>query len=233
MLRVAPSNILLQVLFFLPALVIAFTLHEASHALVANLNGDPTAKNQGRLTLNPIRHLDVLGLVMIAFVGIGYAKPVPINAGNLRGQWSRLLVALAGPGANLVLAIVASIPLKLIAAGTPAGFLNPPMCSLTAAPIDIVRTELTYIYTLNLLLMVFNLLPIPPLDGFELVRTVLRRSNPRLLFQIESNRQSIYVVALLLFLLVPTALFYVILLIVNPVTLLLGVPIYTGFWPCA
>jgi Zn-dependent protease len=226
-----PRNLLPMVLFFIPALLIGFTLHEAAHALVANAQGDPTAKNLGRLTLNPIRHLDPLGVVMLVLAGVGYAKPVPVNPANLKGQLSRLLVALAGPGANLVVAVAVSIPLKLIAAssGVPVQF-DIPLCSLTAPPLEILKTELTYIYTLNLLLMVFNLLPIPPLDGFELVRTVLRRSNPRLLFQIESNRQTIYIVLILAFLLVRGALFFVLLLVANPAASLLGVPLH--IWPC-
>jgi Zn-dependent protease len=220
-----------RVLFFIPALVIAFTLHEAAHALVANLQGDPTAKNEGRLSLDPRRHIDPLGLIMIMVIGVGYAKPVPVNPSRLKGQLSHLMVSLAGPAANLVLAILVSIPLKLIAGN--AGVLGVPdfftTCSLSAAPLDILKTELFYMYTLNVFLMVFNLLPIPPLDGFELVRTVLRRSNPKLLFQIEMYRMQIFFGVLLVFFLLPGALFFVIRLVANPVATALGVPL--GF-PC-
>jgi len=226
-----PHTLVPRVLFFIPALVLGFTLHEFSHALVANMQGDPTAKNAGRLSLNPRRHIDPLGLIMIMIIGLGYAKPVPVNPSKMRGQFSHLLVSLAGPLANLLIAILASIGLKIIAGanGTLGGpdFFAP--CSLTAPPLQILKTELFYIYTLNLFLMVFNLLPIPPLDGFELVRTILRRSNPRLLFQIEMNRSQILVVVLLVFLFLPQLLFFVINLSVRPVATVLGVPL---IYPC-
>lgn len=231
MLRGDPHTLVLRLLFFIPALAIGFTLHEAAHALVATVQGDPTPKNQGRLSLNPIRHVDPLGLIMILLIGVGYAKPVQINPSKFRSQWSHLLVALAGPAANLAIAVAVSIPLKVMAGTT--GLLGGPdfsaPCSLTAPPLDVLKTELFFIYTLNLFLMVFNLLPIPPLDGFELVRSVLRRSNPGLLFRIESNRQQIYLVVLLVFLFAPQILFFVIDFIVNPVATVLGVPLN---YPC-
>ena len=226
-----PHFLLQRVLFFIPALVLGFTLHEFSHALVANAVGDPTAKNQGRLTLNPVRHIEPLGLIMILVIGLGYAKPVPVNHSKMRGQFSPLMVALAGPGANLVIAIIASIALKVVAGST--GTLGGPdfsaFCSLALGPTQILKTELFYIYTLNLFLMVFNLLPIPPLDGFELVRTILRRSNPRLLFQIEMNLPQILIVVLLIFLFLPGVLFFVVNFVASPVALVLGVPLN---FPC-
>jgi Zn-dependent protease len=226
-----PHFLLQRVLFFIPALVLGFTLHEFSHAAVANLVGDPTAKNQGRLTLNPVKHVEPLGLIMILVLGFGYAKPVPVNHSKMRGQFSPLVVALAGPGMNLVIAIIASIFLKILAGG--AGTLGGPdfsaFCSVTVEPLQVLKTELFYIYTLNLVLMVFNLLPIPPLDGFELVRTVLRRSNPRLLFQIEMNLPQIYLGILLVFLFFRGALVFVITFVANPVATVLGVPLN---FPC-
>ena len=219
-----PRFLLLRVLFFVPALVLGFTLHEAAHALVANLQGDPTAKNQGRLSLNPRRHIDPLGLMMILVIGVGYAKPVPVNPSKMKGQFSHLMVSLAGPFANLIVAIIASIALKIIAGSS--GLLGGPdffaSCSLSVGAIDILKTELFYVYTLNLFLMVFNLLPIPPLDGFELVRIVLRRSNPQLLFQIEMNRMQILMGVLLVFFFFPRALFFVIGLVANPLATVLG-----------
>ncbi len=226
-----PHFLLQRVLFFIPALVLGFTLHEFSHALVANVVGDPTAKNQGRLSLNPVRHIEPLGLIMILAIGLGYAKPVPVNYSKMRGQFSPLMVALAGPGANLVIAIIASIALKIVAGSTSTlgGLDFSAVCSLALGPVQILKTELFYIYTLNLFLMVFNLLPIPPLDGFELVRTVLRRSNPRLLFQIEMSRPQILIVVLLIFLFLPRVLFFVINFVAAPVATVLGVPLS---FPC-
>ncbi len=220
-----------RVLFFIPALIIGFTLHEFSHALVANAVGDPTAKNQGRLTLNPIKHVEPIGLIMILVMGFGYAKPVPVNHSKMRGQFSPLMVALAGPAMNLVIAIIASIALKIIAgsSGTLGGPDFSAYCSLTVDPFQVLKTELFYIYSLNLVLMVFNLLPIPPLDGFELVRTVLRRSNPRLLFQIEMNLPQIYLVILLVFLFFRGVLVFIINFVAIPVATVLGVPLN---FPC-
>jgi len=91
-----PATFLLRVLFLVPALLLGFVLHEFAHAAVALSQGDPTPKNQGRLSLDPRRHLDPVGVLMVLFVGIGYARPVQINPSRLRTEFSRLLVALAG-----------------------------------------------------------------------------------------------------------------------------------------
>lgn len=227
-----PFFFILNVVFLIPALLIGFTLHELAHAAVAVSRGDPTPRNQGRLSLDPRRHIDPLGLIMVLLIGVGYARPVQINPARLRGELSRLMVALAGPGANLAIAILASIPLKLIA-GSGADVLGGPNflanCSLTVPPLEVLKTELFYIYTLNLYLMVFNLLPIPPLDGFEIIRTALQRRNPRLLFQIETNRQGIILVFVIVVLFVPRLLFGLINFFIGPIVTLLGVPV--GF-PC-
>jgi Zn-dependent protease len=234
-----PAAFLLRVLFLVPALLLGFVLHEFAHAGVALSQGDPTPRNQGRLSLDPRRHIDPLGALLVVFVGIGYARPVQVNPSRLRTEFSRLLVAIAGPAANLAVAIVASVALKLIA-GSQAILGHPDFtafCSVSISPFEIVKTALVYVYTLNLFLMLFNLLPIPPLDGFELIRTVLRRNNPRLVFQMEMNSQQIFFGFILIFLLLPVfvptfaflGFFNIMSVILQPLVLLLGVPLQ---FPC-
>ena len=227
-----PLVFVLRLLFFVPALLIGFTLHEFAHAAVAVRQGDPTPRNQGRLSLNPRRHLHPLGTVMVLLAGVGFAKPVMVNPRNFKHERSALLVSLAGPAANLVVAIVASVAIKLVASATAfqPGFPNYlTACTLNAAPLEVLKTELYFIYTLNLFLMVFNLLPVPPLDGFELVRTTLRKTNPRLLYQVESNRDSIILVFVLIALIAAPILFFLMRLVIDPIAGLLGVAALT---PC-
>lgn len=137
--------------------LVALPFHEFSHALAAYRQGDPTAKFLGRLTLNPLAHIDPIGALMILLVGFGWAKPTPYNPLNLRdGRAGEAIIAFAGPASNLVLAVAAALPLRYI--GT-SGIEVPQLFEGTLA---------LFVY-LNLLLMVFNLLPIPPLDGSKLL----------------------------------------------------------------
>ncbi len=149
------------------SLTIAFSVHEFSHAWVAYKSGDSTAKNQGRLTMNPLKHLDVLGTIMVLAVGFGWAKPVPVNPYALRSgpKAGMATVAVAGPLSNLALAILAAIPLRLgviestsIFSSGLLDFFIPTMPQLF----------FTFIW-LNVILLVFNLLPIAPLDGFKVL----------------------------------------------------------------
>lgn len=147
---------------FVISILIALTLHECAHGIVAYWLGDPTAKNEGRLTLNPLAHLDLLGTLMFFMVGFGWAKPVPVNPRYFRGSMKRgmTLTALAGPASNLLIAFAT----VLIAKGVFA--LN-----IQAGP-GVARffTELFQsMLFLNLGLMAFNLLPIAPLDGSKVL----------------------------------------------------------------
>lgn len=141
-------------------LVIAFSVHEFSHAKVADWYGDDTPRANGRLTLNPLSHLDIFGSLMLLVAGFGWAKPVPVNPYVLsrRSPAALMWVSLAGPVSNLLLAILAAVPLRLewVTRSTSVvstSFLPSPYAFLT---------EFIFI---NLLLMLFNLLPIAPLDG--------------------------------------------------------------------
>ena len=150
-------------IFNIAVLIMSVVIHEVSHGYMANHLGDPTAKYEGRLTLNPLKHLDPIGSVFVPIIGyltggmiFGWAKPVPYNPHNLRpGRWSEALVALAGPFSNLTLALVFGIFLRF----SPAlGIINLNVLHITAL-----------IVFINLILMLFNLVPVPPLDGSKLL----------------------------------------------------------------
>lgn len=141
-----------------PALM-AITCHEVSHGFVANRFGDGTAKAQGRLTLNPFNHLDIIGTLMIFIIGIGWAKPVPVNFGNLRNPKRDMIwVAAAGPLTNFSLAFISAMLMRLvISLGTQLsgiGYFIEPLVLMLAFSVYV-----------NLLLAIFNLIPVPPLDG--------------------------------------------------------------------
>jgi Zn-dependent protease len=134
-------------------LVMALTVHEFAHALAARLQGDDTAEQMGRLTLNPLAHLDPMGTLLILMIGFGWGKPVPFNPRALRSRYGSSLVALAGPLSNALLVALAIIGLRVFVT-----FANP-------APENALLIFLSVMLQVNVILMVFNLLPIPPLDG--------------------------------------------------------------------
>lgn len=144
------------------ALVVGISVHEFSHAWMANRLGDPTASSQGRLTLNPLSHLDLMGTIMIFLIGFGWGKPVPYNPANLRnGPISGgAMVAIAGPAANIVTAAA-------------LGFLFQNLISLSGASVDgtteAIATILAIVVQINIALAIFNIIPIPPLDGYRVL----------------------------------------------------------------
>jgi Zn-dependent protease len=141
-------------------IMIAFTVHEFAHAYVAYKFGDHTAKKQGRLTLNPIHHLDPLGTILIFIAGFGWARPVPVNRFFFKNpRMSGILVSIAGPISNLVMAMLAFlIWYGLLSAGLFDG-----------AQMNTLMGFFNVFIQLNLVLFVFNLLPFPPLDGYRIV----------------------------------------------------------------
>jgi Zn-dependent protease len=157
-------------------ILVGFPVHEFSHAFAAYRLGDSTARWQGRLTLNPIKHFDPLGggiLIATALLSrgfmIGWAKPTPVNPYNLRyGRRGEALVALAGPVSNLVMAVAAAIPLRILAMD-PARIV-----ALAADPVgNLVLTVVETFIRINVILMIFNLLPIAPLDGWRVLLGVI------------------------------------------------------------
>ncbi len=145
----------------LPALIVGFTLHEYAHAWTAVRLGDPTPKWQGRLTLNPLKHLDPIGTLLVFIAHVGWAKPVVWNPVYLRvsRRWGILLVAAAGPLANLLLAAIGALVLRLLA---PLLHLFPAWWGIIPGPSSLLITFVVF----NVILFVFNLIPLPPLDGF-------------------------------------------------------------------
>ncbi len=159
---------------FILAILLALSVHEWAHGYVAYRLGDPTAKYEGRLTLNPLAHLDPLGTLMFLFVGFGWGKPVPINPRYFRHyRRDTALVSIAGPLSNLMLAIASFLLLLAVA---PKGFINGDLTNMAASGnvlqsffIDFLGSSLF----LNLGLMAFNLLPVAPLDGSKVLAAFL------------------------------------------------------------
>jgi Zn-dependent protease len=175
----------------LAVLLASVIIHENAHGWVALALGDETAKKSGRLTLNPVKHFDFVGsLILPAMLYFttgamfGYAKPVPVNPSQLRGKdrWGFAVVALAGPVSNVILALIASVIAARVY-GFRLAEINP--ADVRSVGGSGVLFVLSMAFTLNLLLAAFNLLPIPPLDGSRLLRLVLGTNGRRMLDRIE------------------------------------------------
>lgn len=154
-----------NILTLAPGFIIGLTFHEFSHAFAAYRLGDPTAKMAGRLTLNPVAHLDLIGSLMLIFAGFGWAKPVPVDPHYLRSpRRDMAIVAVAGPVANIIVAIACSILLHAL------DFIG------TAAGISVSQFVLMVLVQgiwINVILAVFNFIPIPPLDGSRIVAGIV------------------------------------------------------------
>lgn len=163
-----------EVVYVLISMLVALSFHEASHALVALWLGDDTAKKMGRLSLNPFAHLDPIGTLMILVIGIGYGKPVRIDAEKLRPgpKIGMALVAIAGPITNLLLALILALPLRFHL----VSLLSQKVLVLAGQPIYFSIGHLfQWMVTLSLGLAIFNLIPISPLDGSRLWQIILPR----------------------------------------------------------
>lgn len=149
-----PAVILNRIIYLTPAVIIGLTFHEYAHAAAAYRLGDKTAHYQGRLTLNPAAHIDVMGIIMLYVLQFGWAKPVPVNPNNLRGDKKRgmLLVSLAGPVTNILIAFIAAV-----------------LYGALLWKIPHVNTMTDLIIKINVILAIFNLLPLPPLDGSKIL----------------------------------------------------------------
>ncbi len=165
-----------------PALL-AIMLHEIAHGYVAERFGDPTARLLGRLTLNPLKHLDPIGTIAVFIFGFGWARPVPVNPGNLRRPRRDMIwVALAGPTANLTLAALSALLLRAFAFFDHGGFGQTELYILLTTPVKMMAGFSLYI---NVLLGIFNLLPIPPLDGGRILTGVLPEKQALLIKRVE------------------------------------------------
>jgi Zn-dependent protease len=170
-----PGRFVQQLLLFIPAFLVAVTVHELAHGLVADWLGDPTARRQGRLTLNPLPHIDPLGAVAFLLAGFGWAKPVPVDAGNLRRPVRDMaFIAAAGPLSNFAAALAGLVALVLVQRQVETAFVAEPVVGILAA-----------VFRFNLVLGIFNLIPLPPLDGGHFLPYFLPRGSGSLLHQLE------------------------------------------------
>ena len=186
--------------------LLALTIHEFSHALAALLSGDKTAKDTGRLTLNPISHLDIIGTIMLMVGPIGWAKPVPINPYNFRNpKWNMFFVSIAGVGSNLLLALICGLIVRIIGIRN----LN-----------DGVQLVVFYIIFINCGLAIFNLLPLPPLDGSKVFASILPK---KIAHALETINPMIPIIVLII-------------IIATPLRMVISIPVYllvklfSGIW---
>lgn len=176
----------LLILYSLPGILLGLVLHEMAHALVADRLGDPTPRRMGRISLNPLHHLDPIGTVMLILAGFGWAKPVMTDPRNYRTRrFGFALVGIAGPLTNFLLGLVLMVAFAAMAKYgllNTAGVLNPD---------GALYQIMNYAVQINFALCAFNLLPVPPLDGYNILKdsTLLNRANPHILWNMERYGQ--------------------------------------------
>ena len=167
--RLPPEALVLLI----PTLIFALSFHEFAHAWMAYRCGDNTAARMGRLTLNPLAHLDIFGSMMILFVGFGWAKPVPVDSNSLNNpRIDMMKVAAAGPISNLLLAFAGGLIFRFLS--------NTPIFS------ESILLMVYYFTYINISLAIFNLIPVSPLDGSQIFSGYLIKSNPQLAWKIQS-----------------------------------------------
>lgn len=175
-----------SILIGIPVTLIALSVHEAAHGFVSSKLGDPTPRHEGRLTLNPVAHLDLMGTILMVLTGFGWAKPVNINPMYYKDRVKGMaLVALAGPLSNFLLAVLGVfLQVLFIVIQTKTGF-----------NLGVLTTIMYYFVIRNLAFMVFNLIPFPPLDGFKVAGVIIPRQTYYKILQYEQ-----YIMYLLMFL---------------------------------
>ncbi len=169
-----PMQWLMNKLLLLPGIIIGLSFHEYAHAKVAYKLGDPTPKMQGRVTINPMAHIDWIGFAALIFAGFGWGQPVEINPANFRHRRrDELLVSLAGVVMNLIIAVVFAFIAKIMIVTLGYGFLSGTLGKT-------LWQMVTYVIVINLVLMIFNLIPCPPLDGFSVITEIFNIKHTRL-----------------------------------------------------
>ena len=161
---------------WLVAILFALTVHEFAHALAATMQGDPTAKLMGRLTFNPMAHIDMIGFLSLLLVGFGWGKPVPVNPIYFKNKkWCDTIVAVAGPLANFISIIIFGIILRIV------------ISTAILSPGNLLISFLFFIIMINMVLGVFNLIPLPPLDGSHILFNILPSSFNELKYKLAKN----------------------------------------------
>lgn len=190
------ENVILEKILIIPAILIGLTFHEFAHGYAADKLGDKTPKFQGRLTLNPFVHIDILGFIMILLIGFGWAKPIETNPSAYKNYYKDdLIVSLAGPFANLVVAFLGAV-LMIVFLNT--GFFN--MAGM-ANLANIIYKVILAIITINCMLFVFNLLPLPGLDGFHALRDLF----PSFFYKLSPSIYKYQLLILVIFIATPLA----------------------------
>lgn len=185
------------ILLTIPAIIIGFSFHEFAHAWTSDRLGDPTPRNQGRLTLSPMAHIDIIGFILILVAGFGWAKPVQINPRYYKNpRRDELIVSLAGPAMNLVVAFAFVVVYRLIITFYSGGNVI----------VDNLLNVIQYVTWINIILLFFNLIPLPPLDGFAILRELMPRRQYRLVWFLEQ-----YSTIILLIIIITPVMSYVIL----------------------
>lgn len=181
------------------ALVCGISFHEFSHAFTADRLGDPTARNLGRVSLNPLRHLEPFGALMLLFAGFGWGRPVPVNPYRLRNgpQKGQAIVAAAGPASNLLLAAIAAVPLRLGLTDWHSPFLIPRSIEAWGTT-EYLGLFLSSLIIFNVVLCVFNMLPIAPLDGFSVAVGLLPRDMAQPFARLEQYGPGILMILLVM-----------------------------------
>jgi Zn-dependent protease len=183
---------LITFLYTLPALVLSLSIHEYAHAWVAYKLGDISQKIRGRLTLNPLAHIDPIGFIAIVLVGVGWGKPVTVDDRNFKdSRKGMMLTSLAGPASNLLLAILVTIILKLLMV---FGVMNTIINSNTG---NIILNMLLYVIQFNIVFGIFNLIPLPPLDGSKVLAYFLPQKARGFMYTLE--RYSFIIIMIIYF----------------------------------
>ena len=190
----------MEIALSLVILIVSIIAHEVAHGYAANALGDPTARYAGRLTLNPIPHIDLMGSIIIpgllvlthSPIFFGWAKPVPYNPHNLKGRWSETIVASAGVATNFVIALIFGLIVRFGSTPLATGGTALPETAL------MIAATITFV---NLFLGLFNLIPFPPLDGFTALRAALPWHAAQGLYRFEAQMRSVGAASLILFLL--------------------------------
>jgi Zn-dependent protease len=217
---------LIVFLMWVPVILLAFSVHESAHALVASWLGDRTARNFGRVTLNPAKHLDPYGTLSMLVFGIGWAKPVPINSRNMKNpKWGMAISALAGPVSNLLLGFIFIIGMSIACKSVDVSYINNTFYYWPDAPAWHLYLCQFFYYAavLNISLAVFNMIPFPPFDGSRILYVVLPM---KLYFKVMRYEQYVGIAIMVIFLVLNRIgidpLFYVVDPIVNLLFSLVG-----------